>query len=79
MAYLQIIVGDAVATMEEYVKEGRRFDFVFGDLTDVPISTDPTAELWLFFRRILTLALSLLAPNGIYLSHVSSLPCITFI
>ncbi|CAG0889275.1 unnamed protein product [Darwinula stevensoni] len=67
----EIIVGDAVATMEEYVKEGRRFDFVFGDLTDIPISTDPTAELWLFFRRILTLALSLLAPSGIYLSHAN--------
>ena len=35
-----IIVGDAVKQLEMYRREGKYFDFIFGDLTDVPIDTD---------------------------------------
>ena len=32
-----IIVGDAIDYMEAYNRQGKMFDYVFGDLTDVPI------------------------------------------
>ena len=39
-AVLQIIVGDAVKYLEDSRRQGRQFDFIFGDLTDIPINTD---------------------------------------
>ena len=75
----KVIVGDCIKYMEDYVKSNRSFDYVFNDLTDIPISVDDSKdaisesddELWAFFRRILNLALQLVRPNGSYLNHVS--------
>ena len=36
-----IITGDAVQHLEDCVKDGKQYDFIFGDLTDIPIDTDP--------------------------------------
>ena len=36
----QTIVGDAVKYLEKCKNDGKMFDFIFGDLTDVPIDTD---------------------------------------
>ena len=33
-------VGDAIKYLEDCCSEQRQFDFIFGDLTDVPIDTD---------------------------------------
>lgn len=39
--FLQIIVGDCVEYMKNCGKEGKKFDYVFADLTDIPISPTP--------------------------------------
>lgn len=66
-------MGDCVKAVEEYVKEGRKFDYVFGDLTDVPISESPTGELWDFINKILRLSFKILKPTGKFMTHVSYL------
>lgn len=68
----QIIVGDAIAYMKDYIKEGKQFDYVFGDLTDVPISPTPRGQLWDFLRTILGLGMQCVKPGtGKYMTHVS--------
>mgnify|MGYP001506451041 CR=1 FL=1 len=54
------------------------FDFVFNDLTDIPISNkdnkdlllEDSAAMWEFVKEILELAIKLVKPNGKYLTHV---------
>lgn len=67
-------MGDAIAYMQEYINEGKKFDFVFADLTDVPISPTPRGELWDFMRTIMNQGTKLLKPDtGKYMTHVSNL------
>lgn len=70
-----VIVGDCIQYLEGYIKEGRKFDYVFNDLTDIPLSpehTDVGKDLWGFVRKVLNLSLQVLNPTtGIYLNHVS--------
>lgn len=75
----QIITGDAIKYLEDSVKDDKQFNFIFGDLTDVPIDTDTEAkELWDFIAKILKLSLSRVKKGGQYLTHVSgkSLPAV---
>lgn len=60
-----------MVTLDKYINEGKKFDYVFGDLTDIPISDTPTGELWDFIRSILEKSFKILKPDGIYLQHVS--------
>lgn len=53
------------------IEEGRQFDYVFGDLTDIPISTVPDGDEWDFIRLILNSSIKVLKPNGKYMTHVS--------
>lgn len=53
------------------IEEGRQFDYVFGDLTDIPISTTPQGDAWDFIRLILNSSMKVLKPNGKYMTHVS--------
>lgn len=72
----KIIVGDAIAYMKDYIQEQRSFDYVFGDLTDIPISPSPRGELWDFIRTILTLGTKLLKPGtGKYMTHAIGIGC----
>ena len=58
--------------MKDYIKENKSFDYVFGDLTDVPISSSPRGELWDFIHNIINLGTKLLKPGtGKYMTHVS--------
>ena len=58
--------------MKDYLKEEKKFDYVFGDLTDVPISPTPQGELWDFMKTIMELSTKLLVPgSGKYMTHVS--------
>ena len=36
--------GDAVQHLAECEKENKEYDYIFGDLTDVPIDTDHTSK-----------------------------------
>lgn len=68
-AFRQIIVDDCMVHLDKYAKEGKKFDYIFGDLTDIPISETPTGEIWDFFLSILEHAFKLLKPDGKYLTH----------
>lgn len=59
-----------MVALDKFVKDGKKFDFVFGDLTDIPISETPTGEIWNFIRTILQQSFKILKPNGFYLTHV---------
>ncbi|CAH1381688.1 hypothetical protein MTP99_005634 [Tenebrio molitor] len=66
----EIIVGDCTKAIDQYIKEGRKFDYVFGDLTDVPLSESPTGELWDFINKILCMSFKILKPDGKLMTHV---------
>jgi len=69
-----VIVGDCIKFMEEAIASGRQFDYVFNDLTDIPLSPEESEvgrDLWGFVRNILNLALKCTKKDGKYLNHVS--------
>ncbi|KAI2809027.1 hypothetical protein BLOT_000168 [Blomia tropicalis] len=78
-----VIVGDCIEYMKDYIKQGRSFDFVFNDLTDFPISSKNTKELYLYYKnqeegwnfitQVLKLALQLVRADGKYLNHATGL------
>lgn len=57
-------------SLENYIKSLKKFDYVFADLTDIPISDTPTGEIWNFIQTILEQSFKILRPNGIFLTHV---------
>lgn len=65
------MLGDCLKSLEECHKEGRTFDYIFGDLTDVPIAEKLTEEIWTFINKILQLSFKLLRPDGKFMTHVS--------
>lgn len=66
---LQIIVDDCMVYLDKFAREGKQFDYVFGDLTDIPISDTPTGEIWNFIQTIFEQSFKILKPNGKYLTH----------
>ena len=44
----QNILGDAIKYLEDCVAEKKQFDYIFGDLTDVPIDTDKEGKVYLY-------------------------------
>lgn len=72
----EIIVGDCVDYMKKFIAEGRKFDYVFGDLTDIPISDTPIGECWDFIRTIFEHSFQLLKPDGKYLTHGNGTSCL---
>ncbi|KAF2368164.1 Spermidine synthase tetramerization domain [Trinorchestia longiramus] len=71
----ETIVGDAIAYMKEYIKEGRQFDYVFADLTDVPIG-EPVGDVWDFLGMVIELGTQLLKPGtGRYMTHATGVQC----
>lgn len=70
--HYQIIVGDCMKSLEIYKKEHKKFDYIFGDLTDIPISDDATtAEPWKFILNVIEMSFDVLKPNGKFMTHVS--------
>ncbi|RWS08369.1 spermine synthase-like isoform X1 [Dinothrombium tinctorium] len=69
----EIIIGDCVKYLEEFAAENRKFDVIFNDLTDIPISTtaDASKHLWDFVKKILNLSLRCLRDDGKYLNHAT--------
>ena len=69
-----VMVGDAIKFMEDCISSGRTFDYVFNDLTDIPLSSEHSEvgrDLWGFVKRILNLALKCMRKDSVYLNHVS--------
>ncbi|XP_044008280.1 spermine synthase isoform X2 [Aphidius gifuensis] len=71
----EIIVGDCVKALTHMIDEGRQFDYVFGDLTDIPICTTPQSEAWDFIRLILNSSMKVLKPSGKYMTHGNGTSC----
>lgn len=71
----EIIVGDCMVYLNKFIKEGRKFDYVFGDLTDIPISDTPTGEIWDFIRVILESSFKVLKPKGRFMTHGNGASC----
>lgn len=62
-----------MVTIDKLCSQNRKVDFVFGDLTDIPISESPGGELWEFMINILDAAFRVLKPTGKFMTHVSDL------
>ncbi|XP_020803229.1 spermine synthase isoform X2 [Drosophila serrata] len=71
----EIIVGDCVEYLKKFIAEGRKFDYVFGDLTDIPITDAPVGETWDFIRTIFEHSFKVLKPGGKYLTHGNGSTC----
>lgn len=71
----EIIVGDCMVYLKKYIKEERKFDYVFGDLTDIPISDTPTGEIWDFIRTIQESSFQVLKPDGKFMTHGNGVSC----
>ena len=67
----EIIVADAFEYMTKYASAGRKFDFIFSDLTDVPIIAEVATAEMQFLKKALYMALPLLKDGGHLLSHCS--------
>lgn len=66
----QIIVGDCLEHMDKLKNQNVQFDFVFSDLTDIPLSATPQNKEWQFLCNVMEKSLALLKPNGQFLTHV---------
>ncbi|CAL7946042.1 unnamed protein product [Xylocopa violacea] len=71
----EIIVGDCAKTLAHMIEEGRQFDYVFGDLTDIPISPTPHGDAWDFMRLILNSSMKVLKSTGKYMTHGNGASC----
>ncbi|CAG9799728.1 unnamed protein product [Chironomus riparius] len=71
----EIIIGDCMVWLDKYIKDGRKFDYVFGDLTDIPISDTPTGEIWDFIRTILEKSFAVLKNTGKFMTHGNGASC----
>jgi len=67
----KVINGCAIQFMKDCQAKGRTFDYIFGDLTDTPITTKPRdQDCWVFLSNILEQGMSVLKPiTGKYLTH----------
>ncbi|GLV34397.1 Spermine synthase [Carabus blaptoides fortunei] len=73
--YYQIIVGNCMKSLNLFRSEGRKFDYVFGDLTYVPISDTSSGEKWDFIRKILQMSFEILKPTGKFMTHCNGVNC----
>ncbi|XP_066281197.1 spermine synthase-like isoform X1 [Branchiostoma lanceolatum] len=68
-------VEDCVPVLEQYAQDGKTFDYVINDLTDIPISQEPTVfslsaeDTCDLPQKILDLSLKVLKKTGKYWTH----------
>merc|ERR1712037_714709 len=53
-------------------EEGRQFDVIFGDLTDIPVHGNDTST-WNFVRTVVRTSLLLLPIGGKYFTHINGI------
>ncbi|XP_076280511.1 spermine synthase isoform X2 [Lasioglossum baleicum] len=71
----EIVVGDCAKALAHMIEQGRQFDYVFGDLTDIPISTSTHDDAWDFTRLILNYSMKVLKRTGKYMTHANGASC----
>nr|CAG4650226.1 EOG090X07PL [Sida crystallina] len=69
----QIIIGDCLVELDRIATSGDKFDFIFADLTDIPLSSEPQNKEWQFLSSVLSKSLGLLRPAGQFLTHGSGI------
>lgn len=71
----KIIAGDAIQYLKDCQASEKKFDYIFGDLTDTPVSTGPRdSDLWQFLKLIMEMAVLLIKPNtGKYMTHCTGI------
>nr|CAG4644863.1 EOG090X07PL [Leptodora kindtii] len=69
----QIIIGNCLVELDSFAERGDKFDFVFADLTDIPLSIEPQNKEWQFLQQVLEKSLSLLEVDGTFLTHGSGI------
>lgn len=67
-ANYEIIIGDCMKSLDAMISQGKKFDYVFGDLTDVPVS-DEEQETWTFIKHIINISLKVMKPTAKYMTH----------
>lgn len=68
----QIIVGDCLDTLKKFINDNHKVDYIFGDLTDIPISKSTQSDLtWSFIKVIMKMSFEVLNPKGKFMTHVS--------
>lgn len=65
----EVIVEDCMLTINKFIKDGKKVDYIFGDLTDIPISESGCGELWEFMITILNASFKILKPTGKFMTH----------
>ncbi|XP_023245754.1 spermine synthase-like [Copidosoma floridanum] len=68
----EIVIGDCFETLKKMAAENRKVDYVFGDLTEIPISKEPHGNEWDFIRLILKSSIKILKPTGKFMTHGNS-------
>jgi len=68
----KIIADDALKWLATYKEEGRQFDVIFGDLTDIPVHGNDTST-WNFVRTVVRTSLLLLPIGGKYFTHINGI------
>ena len=79
----KIIVDDCMKVLRKSIEDGKKYDVIFNDLTDIPVtkrSESLTAfdsravqkdNEWHFIEVIFNLSLDCLADNGLYMNHAT--------
>lgn len=59
--------------MKKFINENHKVDYIFGDLTDIPISKSTQSDLtWSFIKVIMKMSFEVLNPKGKFMTHVST-------
>lgn len=79
----KIIIDDCIKVLRTSFDEGKRFDVIFNDLTDIPVTRreeslrafDPSCfqkdSPWGFIEAIFNLSLDCLSEDGLYMTHTT--------
>lgn len=79
----KIIVEDCIKILRQDIESGKKYDVIFSDLTDVPVSKHPEAlnafdseaqqksSPWHFIETIFNLSLRCLAKGGVIMTHAT--------
>ncbi|XP_030828505.1 spermine synthase-like [Strongylocentrotus purpuratus] len=65
----EVKVADCIPIMQQYIADGKMFDYIINDLTAIPITTEPRGSQWDFLHLILDLSMQLLKPTGKYFTQ----------
>jgi spermine synthase len=57
--------------LDRFAETGQKFDYIFGDLTDIPLSSDTQDKEWQFLTDVISKSFKVLRPSGRFLTHGS--------